>query len=169
LNRKAFSTDREAKEYLVGRIAAEAEREAIVLSEIERKMLYFSETDWTLPDMSEVSGVFDRDYDQDEYEQTIGALVDKILTRDEAEAGPDQEAWDLAVLKLSEGDHYLQILIDAASRRKIVAQFGWRRWLPVFLEPGQRQPGDRLKLWVAAIIGVFLLLAAFWLVAVFRS
>ena len=169
MTRSTFSTDREAKEYLAGRIVADAEREAIVLSEIDRKMLYFSKTGWTLPDISEVSEIFDRDYDQDEYEQTIGALVDKILTRDEAEAGPDQEAWDLAVLKLSEGDHYLQILIHAASRRKIAAQLGWRRWLPIFLEPGQHRPGDRLKLCVAAIIGAFLLLATFWLVAVLRS
>ena len=60
---QTFSTPREAKEFLVSRIVAEAQREGVPLSEIERKMLYFSETGWTLPDMMEVDEAFDRDYD----------------------------------------------------------------------------------------------------------
>jgi hypothetical protein len=34
----------EAKEFLISRIVTEAQRENVPLSEIERKMLYFSET-----------------------------------------------------------------------------------------------------------------------------
>jgi hypothetical protein len=36
----AFRSGREAKEYLVSRIVAEAQRENVSLSEVERKMLY---------------------------------------------------------------------------------------------------------------------------------
>lgn len=79
-----FSTIKEAKDYLAGKIAAEAEREGAPLSEIERKMLYFSETDWTLPDMSSVSADFDREYDQDEYEQKIAGLARKVEERNRA-------------------------------------------------------------------------------------
>jgi hypothetical protein len=50
-----FSTAREAKEFLVSEIVAEAQRKNVPLSEIERKMLYFSETGWTLPDIMEVN------------------------------------------------------------------------------------------------------------------
>jgi len=39
-----FQSAREAKEFLISRIVEEAQRENIVLSESERKMLYFSET-----------------------------------------------------------------------------------------------------------------------------
>jgi len=67
-----FWTAKQAKDYLAGEIAAEVTREGVSLSEMERKMLYFSETDWTLPDMAQVSAEFDRDYDQDEYERKIG-------------------------------------------------------------------------------------------------
>jgi hypothetical protein len=66
---------RGAKEFLVGRIAAEAAREGAPLSEVERKMLYFSETGWTLPDMMQVNEEFDRNYDQNEYEQKIAGLI----------------------------------------------------------------------------------------------
>jgi hypothetical protein len=49
-----FHSAREAKEFLISRIVEEARRENIPLSEVERKMLYFSETDWTLPDIMQV-------------------------------------------------------------------------------------------------------------------
>ena len=61
-----FASGREAKEYLVGRIVDEARREGVPLSEIETKMMYFSETASTLPDILEVNEEFDRDYNQAE-------------------------------------------------------------------------------------------------------
>ena len=59
-----FATPRDAKEFLVSRIVTEAQREGIALSEIERKMLYFSETASTLPDIADVSDAFDGNYDK---------------------------------------------------------------------------------------------------------
>jgi hypothetical protein len=110
-----FRTIREAKDYLTGKIVEEAERNGIPLTEVERKMLYFTETGWTLPDMKQVSSEFDRDYDQDEYEQKIGGLAGKIQSRLRAQGGPEEEIWDRAMMKLSRGDHYLLVLIDAAN------------------------------------------------------
>jgi hypothetical protein len=72
-------TEREAKEYLAERIAAEAAREGKPLTEIERKMLYFTETGWTLPDMIQVNAEFERrDYDYDTYERKILGLAREI-------------------------------------------------------------------------------------------
>ncbi len=50
----SFSNVRAAKVYLAGKITEQAEREGAPLTEVERKMLYFSETDWTLPGHDEV-------------------------------------------------------------------------------------------------------------------
>lgn len=80
-----FSSAREAKEYLVSRIVDEAQREGVALSEVERKMLYFTETAWTLPDIMEVSDEFDRDYDQNEYEKKIAGLIKNLVKRDREE------------------------------------------------------------------------------------
>jgi hypothetical protein len=110
-----FRTIREAKDYLAGKIVEEAEHDGISLTEVERKMLYFTETGWTLPDMKQVSSEFDSDYDQDEYEQKIGGLASKIQSRLRAQGSPEEEIWDRAVVKLSHGDHYLLVLIDAAN------------------------------------------------------
>jgi len=77
-----------------GPIAAEAEREGVPLSDVERKMLYFSETGWTLPDMREVNEEFERDYDESEYEQKIATLARRIEARNGAENPGADEAWN---------------------------------------------------------------------------
>jgi hypothetical protein len=108
-----FGTGREAKEFVVGRIVAEAEREGVSLSEVERKMLYFSETAWTLPDMMEVNAAFDREYDQEEYEQKIGSLC-RSFCEDARTNNPDDfDTWKDAVRVLRKEDHYVLVLIDA--------------------------------------------------------
>ena len=58
-----FQTARQAKEFLTSKIVEEAQRENIILSEPERKMLYFSETGWTLSDVATASDEFDSAYD----------------------------------------------------------------------------------------------------------
>ena len=60
-------------------------------------MLYFSETDWTLPDMAEVSAAFDRDYDQNEYEHKIAVLIRNISADNQGHNPEEEEAWDNAV------------------------------------------------------------------------
>ena len=105
-----FSSQKQAKEYLVSRIVAEAEREGAPLSEIEGKMLYFSETDWTLPGILDINAEFERDYDDTAYEEKIAGVVRNLVEESTPE---EQQTWHEAVLKLSEGDHYLLVLIDA--------------------------------------------------------
>jgi hypothetical protein len=106
---------REAKAYLIRQILAEADRENIPLSEIERKMLEYSETENTPPDLEEVNAEFDRDYDQSEYEQKIGSLVRNLLARLKSESGAELDRWNQALLTLSSEDHYLLVLINMPS------------------------------------------------------
>lgn len=110
-----FKAVRDAKDFLAGKIAEEAEREGTPLTEVERKMLYFSETGWTLPDMKEVSAEFDRGYDQVEYEQKIGGLAATLQAHLEIEGEQARQAWDQAIEKLSQGDHYMLVLVNAAN------------------------------------------------------
>ncbi|HEX4309834.1 MAG TPA: hypothetical protein VHZ25_07385 [Acidobacteriaceae bacterium] len=105
----SFSAAREAKEYLIGRIVAQAEQDGVELSEIERKMLYFSETAWTLPDMAEVSGKFDQDHNQEAYEAKIAEVVHNFH---ETAGEDDEETWNQASEALSSEDHYLLVLIN---------------------------------------------------------
>jgi hypothetical protein len=134
-----FHSAREAKEFLVYRIVEEAARENVPLSEVERKMLYFSETDWTLPDIMEVNDQFDREYDQDEYEQKIARFVSKAARHDRKESGEQYDAWWDAIRLLEKQDHYILVMIRAA---------------------GLRPRFDQLKLFIAGLVTAAALVGA---------
>jgi hypothetical protein len=137
---QTFTSSREAKEYLIARIVAEADRESVPLSETERKMMYFTETAWTLPDMGEVSEAFDRDYDQRTYEAKIGGLAQQA--RHHADEMNELEEWKEAVLTLGREDHYLLVLLTAQPARS------------------PSRLNDRLKLVGTALLICALMLAA---------
>jgi hypothetical protein len=125
-----FHSAREAKEFLVPEIVAEAANQNVPLSEVERKMLYFTESGWTLPDIMEISDSFDRDYDQDEYEQKVAKLVVRADRR--LRKGPPEEydKWWAAIGLLQREDHYISVMIRSAALRP---------------------RGDQLRLFVTAI------------------
>jgi hypothetical protein len=155
-----LDTVREAKEFLVGRIVAEAKQEGILLSDIERKMLYFSETDWTLPDILKVNEEFERNYNQDEYEAKIAGLIRSFWKSTQADNEEELEAWAKAESKLREGDHYLLVMIDAATH----SRSRYSRWLPSMDSTLPREPGDKLRLWLialAVLFGCFVIKALF--------
>lgn len=142
----SFSNARQAKEFLAEHIVSQAKCDGVALSEVERKMLFFSDTDWTLPDMTTVSQEFDRDYDQAEYERKIAGIVRNVrqeLTKDESA----QLRWNDAVAYLRNEDHYLLVLIDGADADRA--------------RPG-RPPGDFLKLIFTAILVICIAFAAMW-------
>jgi len=109
-------TAREAKEFLVGRIVAEAQCEGVSLSGVETKMMYFSETGWTLPDIEEVNEAFDKDYDLAVYERKIGGLARNFCSNARKAAPAELEQWNNAVQRLSQEDHYLLVLISSGGQ-----------------------------------------------------
>jgi hypothetical protein len=114
---KAFHSGRQAKEFLVSRVIAEAQRENVPLSEIERKMLYFSESGWTLADITEVYEEFDREYDQDRYEKKIAGLIRKADKHARKESRDEYDAWWAAIRFLKTEDHYISVMIGIAGLR----------------------------------------------------
>jgi hypothetical protein len=135
---KAFHSGREAKEFLISEIVAEAQRENVPLSEVERKMLYFTESGWTLPDIMQVNEDFDREYDQGKYEHKIAKLVKKADKRIRSGSRDDYDRWWAAIRSLQKEDHYLSVMIRLA---------------------GLRPRGDQFRLFVTAlgIVSCFLL------------
>jgi len=114
---KAFHSGREAKEFLISQIVEEAQREDTPLSEVERKMLYFTESGWTLPDIMKVNEDFDREYDQDEYEHKIAKLVTKADERIRNGVRDDYDKWWAAIRFLEREDHYILVMIRLAGLR----------------------------------------------------
>jgi hypothetical protein len=127
---KAFHSGREAKEFLISKIVEEAQQEKVTLSEVERKMLYFTESGWTLPDILKFSEDFDREYDQAEYERKIAKIVGKADKRIHKSSGDDYDRWWAAIRVLQGGDHYISGMIRLA---------------------GLRPRGDQLRLFVTGL------------------
>jgi hypothetical protein len=127
----------------IDRILAQASQDGIDLTEVERKMLYFSESGWTLPDMKTINSEFDQDYDQDEYERKIAKVVQRIRKGD-----ADGGGWTNAVHRLGSEDHYLLVLIDGAPKA-----------------PARRPSGDILRLIVTACLVSAVLFAVMFIVS----
>ena len=127
-------TARDAKEFLIAQIADQAKYDGVPLSDTGRKMLYFSETGWTLPDIVEVNELFDRDYDESEYERKIALLIRHARKRK-----PD--GWSAAIKALDREDHYLSVMIELSTGLA-------------------RPPGDLWKLWGTGIAIVLVPLLA---------
>jgi hypothetical protein len=109
-----IDTPRGAKEYLIARIAAEAYRQDVPLSEVEMKMLFLSKDGWTLPDMEQVHDAFERYHHIQEYEDKINGLIRSLCAHDRAS---DRKVWNHAVHVLGREDHYVLSLIAASGKR----------------------------------------------------
>jgi len=102
----------QAKEFLVSRIVEEANRQRVQLSELERKMLYFSELYPTLPDMMEVAERFEAECDDAKYEVQIKKLSKKAFVRDRTESPENVQRWRAAIRALRKEDHYILVMLD---------------------------------------------------------
>jgi hypothetical protein len=103
-----------AKQFLISRVVEEAEFEHKSLSEIEKKMLYFTEVHPCLPDIYEVNEEFERDYDSDEYEKKVTALLKSARERDQKQSPVQGQQWKDAIDALKNEDHYILVMAYCA-------------------------------------------------------
>ena len=101
-----FTSQREAKQFLTNKIISQASREGSPLSDIDQRMLLFSEQEpETVEGFPEdVLGNIDQDY-----EKNITGLLKAAYVRDKKIPGEGQKYQD-AYRKLNEGDHYILIM-----------------------------------------------------------
>lgn len=103
-----------AKQFFISRVIAEADFERVNLSELEKKMLYFTEVHPTLPDIYDVNAEFERDYDSDEYEAKIARLLKNARNRDSRCDPNSEQVWKDALDTLKNEDHYILVLLYCA-------------------------------------------------------
>jgi hypothetical protein len=126
---------REAKDFLVGQTAEQASLEAVPLSELEKRMMYFTESGYVPEDPIKLNEEFEAECDTDEYEAKISRLLHHAYHRLRKENDAARKNWDLAIKCLRRGDHYLLVMWDLTA---------------------ERPPGDSLKL-LASALGVIAL------------
>jgi len=140
-----------AKQFLISKVVEEAEVEHVSLSEIEKKMLHFTEVHPSLPDIYEVNQEFERSYDSDEYEAKVAGLLKKARDRNRQESSSSEQQWKDALDALKNEDHYILVIVDQA--------FGFRSALA-----GRNLAPRNLLIYIAIGIALvlFLILASMW-------
>ena len=104
---------KQAKDFLVRQTAEQAARETVPLSETEKKMMYFTESDATSCDNPvELNEEFEAQYDTAEYETKISRLLHHAYDRLNLEDPEGKRTWDHSIRTLRRGDHYLLVLWD---------------------------------------------------------
>jgi len=136
---------REAKDFLVAQTAEQAALEGVPLSELEKRMMYFTESAGAVEDPSKLNEEFEAQYDSEEYESKIAKLLHHAHERVKKESDDTRARWGEAIKCLRRGDHYLLVPWDLTP-------------------PGERPRGDSVKLFfaglgIAALIFVVVLVA----------
>ncbi len=104
-------TNKEAKDFLVQQVVEQAERENVPLSDIEKRMMYFTESDrTTCANPAELNEEFEAECDSGKYEAKMARLMHHAHDRLKAEDPQGQKTWDAAIRRLSKGDHYVLVL-----------------------------------------------------------
>jgi hypothetical protein len=97
---------KQAKDFLVPEATEQAGREKIPLSDIEKKMMYFTESDAsTCEDPVELNDEFEAQYDTPEYEAKLSRLLHHAYDRLKGEDPERVREWNLAIRTLRRGDH----------------------------------------------------------------
>ena len=109
-----------AKEFLISKVLQQADEDGILLSELERRMLSFSEGTAS-PDDIEAAEQFDIEYDSDAYEATVARLLRRAYQRD-AKLGQGH-LWRAAVRALRSEDWYIVAMLQQAG---IKGDAGWQ-------------------------------------------
>jgi len=101
---------REAKDFLVAQTAEQAALEGVPLSDLEKRMMYFTESGYVPEDPIKLNDEFEAECDSDEYEAKISQLLHHAYQRLRKENDAARKNWDNAIKCLRRGDHYLLVM-----------------------------------------------------------
>jgi len=100
----------EAKDFLVQQTAEQARREGVSLSDLEKRMMYFTETEDAVENPIALNEEFEAQYDTSQYESKIAGLLGRAYNRLKEEGSQEIQTWDEAIRELKRGDHYILVM-----------------------------------------------------------
>jgi hypothetical protein len=114
---------RDAMAFITGEVTDEAARAGSPLSDVERRMLYFSEGPRMPAWMIEAEETFQREYDEKDYERRVAALIRAARKRAD---GDKKAMWSAAIARLENNDNYLCVILNEAIGRGADLRLSWR-------------------------------------------
>jgi hypothetical protein len=115
----------EAKDFLVQQTAEQAQREGIPLSELEKRMMYFTEGPDASEDPAALNEEFEAQYNTSEYETKISRLMAHAYRRLKKENPETARSWNVAIRELRKGDHYILVMWSSLAS---ATSAPWRFW-----------------------------------------
>ncbi len=106
---------REAKDFLVAQTAEQALLDGVPLSDLEKRMMYFTESGYVPEDPIKLNDDFESEYDREEYEAKVSGLLHHAYKRLRKENDVARRNWDQAIKCLRRGDHYLLVMWDMSA------------------------------------------------------
>ena len=123
---------REAKDFLVQHTVEQAALDHVLFSDLERRMMYFTESGDCPEDPIALNDAFESECDNDKYEPKVSKLMHHAYQRIRKENPEAARQWKDAIGTLRKGDHYILVL--------------WGQ------EPQERRSYDSLKLLLAGLL-----------------
>jgi hypothetical protein len=114
-----------AKGFLIDRILDQAKADGVALSDVEVRMLGFSEAAANSKDMGAAAD-FERDHDDEQFEGMVADLLRKVYERD-TNAGL-KEDWDRSLDALADEDWYLFVMLEKAGIVKTTTFVSLPNW-----------------------------------------
>ena len=138
---------KQAKDFLVAQAAEQAAIEGVPLADIEKRMMYFTESDpASCPDPLALNDEFEARFEMPEYEAKISELLEHARERLQKDDPERARRWDAAVGELEKSDHYILVLLGLSGT----------------LAAGEPRKYDFLKLILtAALVAMGFVLASF--------
>jgi hypothetical protein len=103
---------KQAKEFLVQQMTEQAALDGVPLSDLEKRMMYFKESDASCASPLEPNEEFEAQYDTSEYETKLSRLLHHAHDRLKRDDLGKMREWNLAIRTPRRGDHYLLVLWD---------------------------------------------------------
>lgn len=125
---------REAKDFLVRQTAEQASLEGLPLSDLEKRMMYFTEGRGAVEDPAALNDEFEAQYDTAAFEKKISRLMRLAYKRLKKEEPEKALQWTTAIRTLRKDDHYILVLAGDAVGGGLIAN--WRITLAVLLPVG---------------------------------
>jgi hypothetical protein len=118
---------KQAKDFIVEQTVQQAALEGVSLADIEKRMMYFTESDAISCDSPiELNDEFEAECETEEYESKISRLLHHAHKRLKQENPEQLRQWNKAIRTLRKGDHYLLVMVDQSS------DSGLDSWMPFF-------------------------------------
>src|SRR5712691_10329541 len=107
---------KQARDFLVDQTVEQAELEGVPLADVEKRMMYFTESDPASCDNPiELNDEFEAQCETKEYETKISRLLHHSYKRLKEDNPERVRNWDQAIRTLRKGDHYLLVMVTQSS------------------------------------------------------